>query len=93
MQHKYMKKKDLQDLKALDLKSLKERAAKASSEVADLILDRNMNKLKDVKAVFKKRHDLARILTVIRQKELLGELETNEDNEKNESKKKGGVKS
>jgi len=44
--------------------------------VAILVIDKNTNKLKDKKAIFKKRKDLAKVLTVLRQKELLNELET-----------------
>ncbi|MBI2334841.1 hypothetical protein HYU96_03480 [Candidatus Daviesbacteria bacterium] len=44
-------------------------------EIANLVLDKNMKKLKDLKMIFKKRKELARALTYVRQKELLAELE------------------
>ncbi len=70
-----MKKNDLTDIKALEIKTLRDRAKKVKSEIADLILDKNMSKLKDLKSISKKRKDLAQVLTVLRQKELLEELE------------------
>ena len=70
-----MKKNDLLDIKALDEKSLRQKVKQARVELSDLVLDKGMNKLKDVKTISKKRRDLARLLTILRQKELLSELE------------------
>jgi ribosomal protein L29 len=70
-----MKKNDLTDTKALDIKALRERAKKLRSEVADLHLDKNMNKLADTKTIWKRRKDLAQVLTVLKQKELLAMFE------------------
>lgn len=70
-----MKRKDLIDTKALDIKALQEKAGKLRTEIADLILDKNMNSLKDLKVIAKKRKDLAQTLTVLRQKQLLEMLE------------------
>lgn len=83
-----MKKNDLNDLKTIDIKALKERSAKIKLEIVDLMLDRNVGKLKDVRMVSKKRRDLAQILTVLRQKELLAQMESlvNQNNEKGEMK-------
>lgn len=66
-----MKKQDFTDVKALDVKALKERVRKLRSEIADLHLDKNMNKLSDKKLIWKRRKDLAQVLTVLKQKELL----------------------
>jgi ribosomal protein L29 len=66
-----MKKRDLTDTKALDIKALKNKASSLRGEVADLRLDKKMNSLKDVKSISKKRKDLAQVLTILRQKELL----------------------
>lgn len=71
-----MKKNDTVQIKGLDLLQLRSKAAAVKREIADLILDKNMNKLKDLKMIYKKRKDLAKVLTVIRQKQLLGELES-----------------
>ena len=70
-----MKKQDLTDVKALDIKTLKERAKKLRSEIADLHLNKNMNKLADTKTIWKRRKNLAQILTVLKQKELLSMFE------------------
>ncbi|MBI2011298.1 50S ribosomal protein L29 [Candidatus Daviesbacteria bacterium] len=70
-----MKKNELKEVKALDEKSLFERIKKINSEIADLVLDKNMNKLKNLKSIFKKRKDLAQVLTILRQKQLLSQME------------------
>ena len=70
-----MKKNDLVQIKGLDLKDLRQKAKFLKDEIAGLILDKNMKKLKNVKIISKKRKDTAQILTVLRQKELLAKLE------------------
>lgn len=44
-------------------------------ELADLIMDKNMKKLKDLKAILKKKKAIARELTKLRQAKLLKDLE------------------
>ena len=70
-----MKKNDLVQIKGLDAKELKSKAKAINIEIADLILDKNMKKIKDLKTISKKRKDMAQILTILRQKELLAQLE------------------
>ncbi len=70
-----MKKQDLIDVKALEIKALKERVKKLRFEISDLHLDKNMNKLANSKIIWKRRKDLAQILTVLKQKELLAMFE------------------
>lgn len=70
-----MKHKDLLDIKALDAVSLLEKSKKLREDMAEMILDKNMNKVKDLKSVSRMRKDLAQILTIVRQKQLLNELE------------------
>ena len=70
-----MKKNDFAQIKGLEIKELKEKVKAAKLEIADLTLDKNMKKMKDLKRISKRRKDLAQILTVIRQKEILGKLE------------------
>ncbi|QQG43645.1 MAG: hypothetical protein HYW45_01345 [Candidatus Daviesbacteria bacterium] len=82
-----MKRDLVEQIKNLDNKELVQRIKTARAEIQDLILDKNMNKLTDRKAVFKKRKELALLQTVLRQKQFLEELETK--NEVNESKKGG----
>ncbi len=70
-----MKKNDFIQIKALDLSELKQKAKTLKLEIEDVVMDKNMKKLKDLKTIFKKRKDLAQVLTVARQKQLLAELE------------------
>ena len=70
-----MKRQQLIQIKGLSLKELKEKAKALKSEIADLVMDKNMKKLKDLKIIRKKRKDLAQVLTVARQKEMLQQLE------------------
>ena len=70
-----MKRNELTQVKALNVKELKDKAKSLKDEMDNLVIDKNTNKLKDKKVIFKKRKDLAKVLTVLRQKELIGELE------------------
>ena len=69
-----MKRNELKEIKGLEIKVINARVKKTKDELADLIMDKNMKKLKDVKAVDKKRKDIAQILTILRQKQLLEKL-------------------
>lgn len=71
-----MKKNQLVGVKGLNIKELKNKAESLRDDIANLTMDKNTNKLKDKKAIFKKRKDLAQVLTVLRQKEMLGQLES-----------------
>ena len=70
-----VKKNDLTQIKGLDLEELKLKVKVLKTEIADLALDKNMKKLKDITKIAKKKKDLAQILTVLRKKELLEKLE------------------
>lgn len=70
-----MKRNELIQMKALDIAELRGKAKSLKDEVASLVIDKNTNKLKDKKAIFKKRKNLAQVMTILRQKELLVELE------------------
>lgn len=90
-----MKKQEFVQIKGLDLKELKSKAGALRVEIANLILDKNMKKLKDLKMISKKKKELAKVLTVIRQKELLMQLETEVESQKSSkevSKEEGGKK-
>lgn len=71
-----MKKNDFIQIKGLDIKELKDKAKALRSEIEKLTMDKNMKKLKDIKQVSKSKKDLAQVLTVLRQKELLSQLES-----------------
>lgn len=81
-----MKLNDFRDIKALDTKSLLGKVKTLRGELSELVLDKNMNKLKDVKSISKKRRDIAQILTVVKQKQLLEAFE-GVDGEKDEKRK------
>lgn len=72
-----MKKNELTQIKGLDIKELREKSKLLKKEITDLVMDKNMKKLKDVKVISKKRKDLAKVLTVLKQKEILSQLESN----------------
>lgn len=73
-----MKKNELNQIKGLSAEDLLTKLKLLRKEIADATLDKNMKKLKDLKIISKKRREQAQILTVVRQKELLGELESKE---------------
>lgn len=69
---------DISSIKAMDAKSILTTVKQLRGEIADLVVDKNLNKLKDLKTVGKKRKDLARTLTVLNQKRVLESLEARE---------------
>ena len=70
-----MKKTELNEMRKMDTKDLNARVEKMRKELQDLLIDRNSGKVSDLKAVSKKRHDIAQVLTVARQKEILAAVE------------------
>lgn len=66
------------DIKNLDMKGLGQKAKELKDQINDLIMDKHMNKLKDIKAIAKSRKELAQVLTVFRQKQLLEEKGTDQ---------------
>lgn len=71
-----MKKNDFLQIKILEEQVITGKIKEARLEIAGLVIDKNMNKLKDVKIISKKRKDVAQMLTVLRQKQLLREIES-----------------
>lgn len=61
----------LNDLRKLDKKELEEKLGQTRKELTVLSLSRFSKKEKDLKQLVKKRKEIARILTLIREKELL----------------------
>ncbi len=80
-----MKKTEFVEIKKMDIPALKEKAKKIKEEIAGLIIDKNMNKMPNLKLIKSKRNELAKTLTVWQQKRLLQELEQQE--EKNEEER------
>lgn len=72
-----MKKNDLAEIKGLDIKAIMARVKKVRDEITESVMDKKMGKMKDLKTIYKKKKDVAQMLTVIRQKELLEQLEPN----------------
>ncbi|MBI4038525.1 50S ribosomal protein L29 [Candidatus Daviesbacteria bacterium] len=71
-----MKRNEMVQIKGLNINKLKDKAKSLKMEIYNLTLDSKMKKLKDVKLISKRKKDLAQVLTILRQKELLGELES-----------------
>jgi len=72
-----MKKTDLKEIRNLEPKQIRERVIKAKKDLQTLVLEKTQpgKGSKDVKAIFKKRKDIAKMMTILRQKELIGQLE------------------
>ena len=71
-----MKRNDFVQIKLLEETALLGKAKELREEITGLVMDKNMNKLKDLKTIYKKKHDLAQILTVLRQKQMIRGLES-----------------
>ncbi len=70
-----MKKTELSEVKKAEIDTILGKATALRKEITGLILDKNVSKLSDLREVKKKRRDLAQVLTVLRQKQLLKDLE------------------
>jgi ribosomal protein L29 len=70
-----MKKNEFNEVKNLDIKALTARVKTLRAEIADIVMDKHMNTLKNSKQIRHKRKDLAQLLTVVRQKEMIETLE------------------
>lgn len=64
------------EIKVLDITALIQKAKALKAEIDDLVLDKNMNKLKDLKSISKNKKTLARVLTVLSQKKMIAKLES-----------------
>lgn len=65
-----MKKDKIKDLHLKTLEELKKLVEKTGGELAKLRIDKGAGKLKDNQLVNKTRHDLARLKTILKAKEL-----------------------
>lgn len=66
-----MKKKDLTDIRKKDIKELGEMAVDKKKELAKATAEMGVSREKNLKKAKSLRHDVAQILTLIREKELL----------------------
>lgn len=74
-----MKKTELKEVKILSVNDLSKKVKEAKKQLADIVMERSQlaaKGSKDVKSFFKKRKDIAQMMTILRQKELLSELES-----------------
>ena len=77
---KIMKLKDFKnEIKVLDIPALVARSKALKIEINDLVMDKNINKLKDLKSIDKKRKHLARVLTTLNQKQMIASLEVSKE--------------
>lgn len=70
-----MKKTEFVEIKKMDIKALKVKVKKTREEIAGLIIDKNMSKMPNLKSIKSKRNELAKTLTVLKQKYLMEQLE------------------
>ncbi len=73
-----MKKTELKEVKILSIGDLSKKAKEAKKQLAEIVMEKSQPAAKgskDIKSFFKKRKDIAQMLTILRQKELLSELE------------------
>lgn len=73
-----MRKSNLDEIRRMDTKSIMVKVSDMKKEIADLVLDKNTSKLKDLKSISKKRREIAQMLTVMNQKITLEKLESKE---------------
>lgn len=81
-----MKRADFNELKNLSVLELSKKAALLYEELSNLVIEKNMRKVKDVKTASKKRKEVAQILTLVRQKTILADLEAGLKQDKAEEK-------
>ncbi len=70
-----MKKNNLAEIKKMNIDALLGKVKATKKELVGLILDKNASKLTNLRMVKNKRKDLAQMLTILKQKHLLKELE------------------
>ena len=70
-----MKRREIQKLHQLSLKELKEMLFQVEKELIDLKMTSGREKAKDIRAMAKKRDDLARIKTILKEKQFLEKME------------------
>ena len=75
-----MKKTELKEIKGLDIKELTSRIGNAKKDLVGLVIEKNgqasAKGAKDLKLAAKKRRDIAQMFTILRQKQLMAELES-----------------
>lgn len=70
-----MKKTEFAEIKKMEIQPLLGKIKNAQKEILGFILDKSTNKITNLKVIKNKRRDLAQMMTVLRQKQILQELE------------------
>jgi ribosomal protein L29 len=81
-----MKKKEFNDLRMKDIKTLRKLATEKKIEAAKKKMEIIGSKEKNLKSTNNLRHDLAQILTLVREKEIMEKLQPKEEKIKEETK-------
>lgn len=76
------------EIKVLDVAALVSRAKALKIEINDLVLDKNINKMKNLKTINNKKKEIARVLTALNQKKLISKLETSDKGQESSEKSK-----
>lgn len=69
-----MKLKDRKELHAKSIKELGKQVMDAKDALAELILEKVQNKLKNTSLIFVKRKEISQMLTIMRMKQLLDKV-------------------
>lgn len=79
-----MKRNELAEIKKMEIGSIAERIKRTRKEIAEQTVDKNLKRLANKGALKSKKRNLAQMLTILRQKQLLQQLEgaRSEANEK-----------
>ncbi len=70
-----MKIKDKKELRLKSIKELNNLVIQAKDALVGLKMDKTQNKLKNTSSIFSKRKEIAFLLTIIREKELIGKVQ------------------
>ena len=75
-----MKRTDLKEIKNMEIKDLVKKIKDTKGSMAGLFMARSEGAKgsKDIKQVYKKRKDIAQMLTIVRQKEMLEEIKSSD---------------
>ena len=74
-----MKRKEVKKLHQLGVDELREKLTQARKELVDLRMSAGREKTKDIRAVAKKRDEIAKIATILKEKEFLAKVEEAKD--------------
>ncbi|MEX2028700.1 MAG: 50S ribosomal protein L29 [Candidatus Curtissbacteria bacterium] len=70
-----MKKKDLEQLKSQDIKTLKKKVDDLKKEAANFKIEISLGKVKNVHSISQKKKDIAKIMTILNIKSKIAKIE------------------